>query len=335
MENNKLWEEKYNLAKQYYEEHGNILIPNRYKINNINLGRWLSTQRNLYEKGKLSQYRIDKLNDIGMIWKSFKDVLNNEKWEERYALAKNYYEEHGDLLIPNKYVINGINLGIWLTTQRRLCEKNSLSEEKIDKLKKIGLIGTSFKNKMLDKKWEERYVLAKKYYEEHGDLLIPNNYTINGINLGAWIISQRRIKLLGKLSQNRINNLILVDMVWDLEKEKDINKINSKDISYEKHKLLLQLIINRYSNNLLLDLLNDYLEEDQIYKLNNLLKENMTSISYEIFMLYLLGLTHKKISKIYDISINEVEINRLNSFKFLFENINNKEKHKELEKIKF
>ena len=67
------WEEKYEYAKSYYFEHGDLEIPQRFKTNNgkdydengiINLGIWIRNQRRFTnpesERGIL-------LSKIGMI----------------------------------------------------------------------------------------------------------------------------------------------------------------------------------------------------------------------------------------------------------------------------
>ncbi len=61
MKNNH-WDEIYKLAKQYYNENGNLLIPFRYAtIDKIQLGRWIGTQRGLYKENNISKERIDLL----------------------------------------------------------------------------------------------------------------------------------------------------------------------------------------------------------------------------------------------------------------------------------
>ena len=84
------WLKKYNLAKEYYLEHGNLKIPFRYSSLKdgiiINLGTWVMTQRQGYLKGTLSKERIDLLNEIGMVWK----INNTYSWEYMYNLAKDY-----------------------------------------------------------------------------------------------------------------------------------------------------------------------------------------------------------------------------------------------------
>lgn len=68
MENNH-WNEIYILAKKYYKENGNLLIPFRYiTTDKIQLGRWIGTQRGNYRKNKLTKDKIELLESIGMVW---------------------------------------------------------------------------------------------------------------------------------------------------------------------------------------------------------------------------------------------------------------------------
>ena len=63
------WKTKYNLAKEYHNENGNLLIPDKYVTSDgTKLGRWISTQRNYYKKGKLPEDKIDLLEKIDMVW---------------------------------------------------------------------------------------------------------------------------------------------------------------------------------------------------------------------------------------------------------------------------
>lgn len=41
--------------------------------------------------------------------------------------------------------------------------------------------------------WDNNYELAKSYYDQKGDLLIPKKFEINGVKLGHWIITLRHI----------------------------------------------------------------------------------------------------------------------------------------------
>ena len=211
------WEEMYELAKKYYEYHGNLEIPAKFKTINgyeyndtgVNLGTWLYTQR---KNKNLSDERRNLLSSIGMSLRGD----NDSQWNKYYELAKKYYEHYGILKIPTKFkTINGyefnetgINLGIWLASQR--ANKN-LSEERRRLLSNIGIRFEDY----YDLQWNKNYELAKKYYEYHGDLEIPQKFkTINGyeyndtgVNLGTWLYTQRQNKNLSDERRKLLSNI--------------------------------------------------------------------------------------------------------------------------------
>ena len=201
------WEDKFELAKAYYEHHGNLEVQDKFRTingydkdeNGFPLGEWIKTQRYTVdpssEKGAL-------LSSIGMRWDRIK---NKYTWEEMYEFAKLYYEHHGDLEVPSRFRTsdgftldkNGdIYLGSWVANQRRYIDPSS------EKGKRLSLIGMRFDNIRTPRSWEESYELAKAYYEYHGNLRIKHDfktingyeYDENGFRLGEWV-SQQIIKL--------------------------------------------------------------------------------------------------------------------------------------------
>lgn len=77
------WHIQYELCKKYYEQNGNLTIPTKYQAEFegqiYNIGQWISTQRALYKKGKLSAERKAQLEEIHMSWsiyqkRTYKDV---------------------------------------------------------------------------------------------------------------------------------------------------------------------------------------------------------------------------------------------------------------------
>ena len=60
---NKNWNNNYNLLEEYIKQYNKL--PTRLIIyENIKLGAWVGRQRDAYNKGKISEYRIQKLNQI-------------------------------------------------------------------------------------------------------------------------------------------------------------------------------------------------------------------------------------------------------------------------------
>lgn len=207
------WLEFYKLAKEYYKIHGNLHVSNACKFKKRSLGGWIITQRDNYEAGKLSEEKIKLLNEIEMVWDKDKifPSRNELNWEKNYKLAKEYYETHGDLLVHRKYVVAGVKLGVWIGSLRT--NKDTLTQEQIDRLDAIGMQWT-----LLDKKkktWEESYEIAKRYHEEHGNLIVEADVLYEDYNLYVWIQKQKYNYAQGKLAKRKIQLLDEIDMVWN------------------------------------------------------------------------------------------------------------------------
>ena len=66
----KAWEKGYQETLKYKKEFGNANAPQRYKTpDGFNLGKWQGTQRTAYDKGKLNNERIKRLEKIVFLWK--------------------------------------------------------------------------------------------------------------------------------------------------------------------------------------------------------------------------------------------------------------------------
>ena len=68
------WNRKFELAKKYYEENGNLDVPVSYSTDGVKLGRWISNIRCKRKNPKasgmvLDTERIARLDSIGMNWK--------------------------------------------------------------------------------------------------------------------------------------------------------------------------------------------------------------------------------------------------------------------------
>ena len=218
------WDLMYQYAKKYYQKHKNLQVPVRYQTEEgYGLGRWLLTQRKVRagEKyGVLGADRIRKLDQIGMVWGSYRDL----SWERYFAEARNYYEEHGDLNTNvNDVTESGIRLGAWIcqlrTYRKSGIQKAYLTEKRIRALNGIGMIWD-----VPDYLWEENFAECLQYYRTHGNLDIPNAYcSPKGLKIGGWIRRQRLLrkgKTTGaKLTQEQIARLDGIGMVWKTKPE--------------------------------------------------------------------------------------------------------------------
>lgn len=160
-----------------------------------------------------------------------KDV-SLEKWNAKYALAKNYYAKYGNLDIKESYYtkdgtvydVEGVALGRWLKSQNEQFQRGMLSQEKEEKLKSIGM---KFKSasKSQQRTWFDVYELAVNYYNHYGNLEVNIGFkTDDGVNpsekgycLGAWVNNQRTIYNLGNMIPKREELLRRIGMRLDVK----------------------------------------------------------------------------------------------------------------------
>ena len=208
------WEKGFASAQKYRTEHGDLLLPVRYRDkNDFALGEWIVYNRQRYLGGNLTQNRIERLEAIGMVWST-----SNDLWEQNYAAATQYYLEHGDLEVPIKYETpSGFGLGVWLGAQRAAHKAGELPQEQVERLDALGMDWTN-RN---DRKWMSLYDVAAAYYHEHGNLNVPSEYvTPDGVLLGKWVARQRYAYLNPDRSSARVTpeRKALLDklgMVWE------------------------------------------------------------------------------------------------------------------------
>ena len=108
------WEEMYEYARIYYEHHKSLEIPRNFKTNNgfeydekgsVNLGIWIASQKQLYQKKEMSEEQIILLENIGIKWMSEK--VDNKLQQEEIT-EKNTRKKQIELLNRTKSLLNHI-----------------------------------------------------------------------------------------------------------------------------------------------------------------------------------------------------------------------------------
>ena len=201
------WEINFQAAKKYYIENDHLNVPLGYRTETgIQLGVWISSQRRLYHgnfHGSLTPERIDKLNQIGMIWENRYET----RWENMYQIAEEFYIENGHLNVPVKYVTeDGIQLGRWV--HRQVNNREELPEEKIQRLDAIGMVW--------DSGWDTRYAIAVEYLQEHPDYKLSQATVVGNFWMGKWLVQQVRAMEKGMLQLERAKRIDALVEVYGL-----------------------------------------------------------------------------------------------------------------------
>ncbi len=161
---------------------------------------------------------IDEVSNCVQLFQKLEGTLS-ASWDLMYAAAERYYQQTGGLEISKRYVTpEGLSLGQWLDTQRRVYTKKVsgiLTETQVQRLNAIGMRWQDAR----EAAWEKYYAKAEAYYHRHGDLLVPAREECDGVALGRWIAQLRTAKKGNcglSLTPEREAALNQIGMVWDV-----------------------------------------------------------------------------------------------------------------------
>jgi hypothetical protein len=213
-----------NMLMEYKEEHGDVHVPSgntrfatleRERLGiSWELASWVTQQRLLYRRAMIAkkssaqlltkqlQVKILVLESMGFLW-----AEREAQWQRSFNRLEAHKKRHGTLQIgkaenPQMYT--------WIDEQRKKHQKQKLSEERIALLEEIG-----FEFDLHEATWWDFYERLCRYKDEHGDTLVPSDYTRDP-SLGKWVARQRRTHNHLHLSQERVEQLESLGFSWNV-----------------------------------------------------------------------------------------------------------------------
>ncbi len=196
------WEEMFATLLDYKTTHGHCNVP-KDRLDNPELGQWVSTQRRAKQLGRINRERISRLEAIGFVW----DALS-ASWEEMFAALQDFKSKHGHCNVPKAWSDNP-DLGTWVSIQRDAKKRDRLNMVRIVRLEEIGFVWNT-----LSAAWEEMFASLLDYKTTHGHCNVPQTWPDNP-DLGPWVSDQRKAKKRGRLSTDRVERLAAIGFVWD------------------------------------------------------------------------------------------------------------------------
>ena len=228
------WEDSYELARCYYNYHGNLGIPRNFRTDDgINydlygyrLGDWIAQMRR--SKDKLSPRKISKLEKIGMIWKCYLT------WSESYEIFKEFVLLNGIDTIRTNTIYKEVKIGEWLNNQKNYYRMGKLKEKRKNLLEDLGVIWN------FTQSWEDSYAMLVKFYKKNNHINLPYmfktkdgiNYDKGGFGLYDWLRNQKTAFRFGKLDDNKISKLLDLGFDFEIKKAK-------KPLSLSDYKIVL------------------------------------------------------------------------------------------------
>ena len=184
------WMTMFHTLQAFKQQHGHLRLGPR----DGPLGKWVANQRHQYSKYQLQDKsslitpsRIDKLNDIGMIWdrKATQTTRHDDKWENSLQQLKVYRNQHGHCQVPK----SAGSLGLWVSNQRigyarRM--KNLPSTLTINREQKLVAVGLDLLVPTHQDQWTRKYQELCEFHVQYGHFRVPAG------PLGTWVARQRR-----------------------------------------------------------------------------------------------------------------------------------------------
>ena len=193
-----LWQAKYTILRDFYEEFGHSDVPTTSEIY-----PWCGTQRE--NKEKLANTRIKLLEKLDFTWN-----LIDKRWNTAFDLLKLFVIREGHSLVKISHIEGDYPLGVWVGKQR--LAKKTMPRWKIDKLNSVDFIWSKY-----DATWQLGFQEYKKYWLKTNRLQIPAGLNVNGVDIAKWASRQRNRR--HQLTEQQIMLLDEIGFKWDIQNE--------------------------------------------------------------------------------------------------------------------
>ena len=193
------WDAHFAALERFKQREGHCRPARKHQEDGLNLGGWVGNQR--WALAKLPPEKIEQLNQLGFSW----DLLN-EAWESNFAALERFTQREGHCRATKKHKIDGLKLGVWISTQRKT--KATLSPERIERLNQLGFSWDPYAES-----WEANFAALERFKRREGHCSAAQKHQEDGLSLGAWLNTQRTGK--EKLSPERIERLNQLGFSWD------------------------------------------------------------------------------------------------------------------------
>ncbi|MGN0667130.1 MAG: Helicase associated domain protein [Huintestinicola sp.] len=144
------WESTFQVLCEFINQ--NKRFPyQKEKYNGLSLGCWCDSQKMMYRNGRLSEVRINALEEIGFPW----DTLE-EAWNIKFSMLKAFKERTGRFPVRKDSLEDESihQLYTWCSSQRQFYKTGRMLHDRILKFQEIG-----FELSVLSdaERWDEKY----------------------------------------------------------------------------------------------------------------------------------------------------------------------------------
>ena len=196
--NDEKWEASFKQLKAYKNKYGTCQVS--LKVNKV-LQRWTCWQRKAFYEGKLSQERMDRLNEIRFPWS-----IQEGYWMKMYDALIDFKNKFGHTRVPFQWSKNH-KLADWVYRTR--VNKGSLEIQKIELLDDIGFDWSLVRRNVVP--WKEMYGRLTAFKQKHGHTKVPVKWQ-EDLKLGKWVSRMRNER--ETLDPERVALLEAIEFDW-------------------------------------------------------------------------------------------------------------------------
>jgi superfamily II DNA or RNA helicase len=193
-----LWNKSYEVLREFVALSGSSRLSNRENYLGTNLGTWIGSQRRLFKQKRLSDVRIQMLEEFPeWSWDP-----TDENWNTAYKSLVDFVGINNRL--PEKGQVHywkKQDLSHWVLRQRK--SRNRLTESQINMLESIECWTWDAK----EENWNQGFADLITFANVFGTSKVPTNYKTDSRDLYQWVQAQRITFRNGKMTTQRIELL--------------------------------------------------------------------------------------------------------------------------------
>ena len=150
------------------------------------LGAWISEQRRSFNAGTLKPWRVELLNELGMVWS-----VADSRFLTNLAAARTYFAVHATLAAPKDAAADGVAVGQWLANCRKQGGLGANPERAVERRRLLEGIDPDW-NPGSPIDWQRGLAAVRQLLEGGATLaeLLPG-VRVGGEDVGRWLQSQR------------------------------------------------------------------------------------------------------------------------------------------------
>lgn len=193
------WERHFLAVSHFIQRTGGTRVAENHVEDGVKIAWWIQKQRKMHSTNTLPAQLVARLEALpGWSWDTYA-----ESWELKFNKTKAFIDREGHGRVPQGWKEDGIDIGVWVNTQRTNYNNGKLSKERVVRLEALN--GWTWDPRSDD--WEERFEILQAFVSRTGHAKVPDNHTEAGIALGKWVGKLRKAKKNGTLSESRSQRL--------------------------------------------------------------------------------------------------------------------------------